>query len=292
MAFVDSLLDHGPADAHITIVDRHPKPGGHWNTSYPFVTLHQPSVTYGLSQLTLNDGVIDQAGPNAGFGELASGAQVQAYYDHAMRHKFLPGGRVRYLPMTDYEGGAERHTPDTHDPVGPCARDCGAQAGRRAQIRGAGADDNQAQMAGRRRARDDTGRTGHAGLWRRDGAGTFRHHGRRQDRLRCGRMAVADGRSGATDQLGAAARYVVLQPRIDPDRRRSHGAVHRFPALADARGGCGSVGCGNLPHDGGGRPHAADRPRERADQVPLPDHLAGRSRPAGDYRGCASASDG
>ncbi len=35
MAFVDSLLDHGPADTHITIVDRHPKPGGHWNTSYP-----------------------------------------------------------------------------------------------------------------------------------------------------------------------------------------------------------------------------------------------------------------
>ncbi len=107
MAFVDSLLDHGPADTRITIIDRHPKPGGHWNTSYPFVTLHQPSVTYGLSQLPLNDGVIDQAGPNAGFGELASGAQVQAYYDHAMRHKFVPSGRVRYLPMTDYEGGAD-----------------------------------------------------------------------------------------------------------------------------------------------------------------------------------------
>ncbi|MGB3754620.1 MAG: NAD(P)-binding protein [Parerythrobacter sp.] len=107
MAFVDSLLDHGPADTRITIIDRHPKPGGHWNTSYPFVTLHQPSVTYGLSQLPLNDGVIDQAGPNAGFGELASGAQVQAYYDHAMRHKFVPSGRVHYLPMTDYEGGAD-----------------------------------------------------------------------------------------------------------------------------------------------------------------------------------------
>ncbi len=60
-----------------------------------------------MSQLALNDGVIDQAGPNAGFGELASGAQVQAYYDHAMRHKFLPSGRVCYLPMTDYESGAD-----------------------------------------------------------------------------------------------------------------------------------------------------------------------------------------
>ena len=30
MAFVDTLLDE--SDAHITIVDRHGKPGGHWRT--------------------------------------------------------------------------------------------------------------------------------------------------------------------------------------------------------------------------------------------------------------------
>lgn len=37
LAFVDTLLAEG--DAHITIVDRHGKPGGHWNDAYPFVTL-------------------------------------------------------------------------------------------------------------------------------------------------------------------------------------------------------------------------------------------------------------
>ena len=42
LAFVDTLLAEG--DAHITIVDRHGKPGGHWNDAYPFVTLHQPSA--------------------------------------------------------------------------------------------------------------------------------------------------------------------------------------------------------------------------------------------------------
>ncbi|WP_324828539.1 hypothetical protein [Qipengyuania zhejiangensis] len=102
MAFVDSLIDHGAGD--IIMLDRHPKPGGHWNTSYPFVTLHQPSVTYGLSHEELGDGVIDKVGPNKGLYELATGAQVSAYYDGVMRHKFLPSGRVRYLPMTDYVG--------------------------------------------------------------------------------------------------------------------------------------------------------------------------------------------
>ena len=42
MAFADTLLDE--TDAHITIVDRHGKPGGHWNDAYPFVSLHQPSA--------------------------------------------------------------------------------------------------------------------------------------------------------------------------------------------------------------------------------------------------------
>lgn len=102
MAFVDSLLDHGKGD--ILMLDRHPKPGGHWNTSYPFVTLHQPSVTYGLSHESLGDKVVDQAGPNRGMYELATGAQVNAYYDSAMRHKFMPSGRLDYLPMTEYLG--------------------------------------------------------------------------------------------------------------------------------------------------------------------------------------------
>ena len=38
LAFADTLLDE--TDAHITLVDRHGKPGGHWNDAYSFVALH------------------------------------------------------------------------------------------------------------------------------------------------------------------------------------------------------------------------------------------------------------
>ena len=43
MAFSDALLTE--TDAKIIIVDKHHQPGGHWNDAYPFVRLHQPSVT-------------------------------------------------------------------------------------------------------------------------------------------------------------------------------------------------------------------------------------------------------
>jgi cation diffusion facilitator CzcD-associated flavoprotein CzcO len=52
LAFADTLLDELP-DAHITIVDRRGKPGGHWNDAYSFVTLHQPSAFYGVNSMPL-----------------------------------------------------------------------------------------------------------------------------------------------------------------------------------------------------------------------------------------------
>lgn len=48
LAFADTLL--AETDAHITIVDRRGKPGGHWNDAYAFVTLHQPSSFYGVNR--------------------------------------------------------------------------------------------------------------------------------------------------------------------------------------------------------------------------------------------------
>lgn len=41
MAFADVLLTE--TNANIIIVDKHHKPGGHWNDAYSFITLHQPS---------------------------------------------------------------------------------------------------------------------------------------------------------------------------------------------------------------------------------------------------------
>ena len=69
MAFADTLLDE--SDAHITIVDRHDKPGGHWNDSYSFVTLHQPSAFYGLNSRELGSHRKDDSGPNRGMFEHA-----------------------------------------------------------------------------------------------------------------------------------------------------------------------------------------------------------------------------
>jgi hypothetical protein len=103
LAFSDTLLAEMP-DAHITIVDRHGKPGGHWNDAYSFVALHQPSAFYGVNSLPLGSGHIDQIGVNAGLNELASGPEVSGYFDTVMRQRLLPSGRVRYLPMSDHLG--------------------------------------------------------------------------------------------------------------------------------------------------------------------------------------------
>lgn len=105
MAFADTILTE--TDANIILVDQNAKPGGHWNAAYPFVTLHQPSSFYGVGSVELSKGHKDRVGLNKGLGDLASGAEVQAYFDHVMRHEFLPTGRVQYFPMSDYQGDGE-----------------------------------------------------------------------------------------------------------------------------------------------------------------------------------------
>jgi len=100
--FADTLI--AETDAHITIVDRHGKPGGHWNDAYSFVSLHQPSAFYGVNSLELGSGRKDTHGANAGLYELASGPEVSSYFDKVMQHKLLPSGRVGYHPMCDYKG--------------------------------------------------------------------------------------------------------------------------------------------------------------------------------------------
>jgi hypothetical protein len=102
MAFADVLLTE--TDASMIIIDKHHKPGGHWNDAYPFVRLHQPSDFYGVSSHELSKGRKDQIGFNKGLNELASGAAVSAYFDEIMQHHFLPSGRVAYYPMCEYHG--------------------------------------------------------------------------------------------------------------------------------------------------------------------------------------------
>lgn len=102
MAFADTMLTD--SDADMILVDRHHKPGGHWNAAYSFVTLHQPSAFYGVSSEELSTGKLDKVGLNKGLGHLSSGAEVSAYFDRVMRERFLPSGRMRYFPMCEWLG--------------------------------------------------------------------------------------------------------------------------------------------------------------------------------------------
>ncbi len=92
MAFADVVLQEQPHET-VAMVDRHPRPGGHWNDAYPFVSLHQPAAFYGVNSEKFGDGG----------SALASGAEVLAYYERVMK-KLRATGRLRFFPMCDYRG--------------------------------------------------------------------------------------------------------------------------------------------------------------------------------------------
>ncbi|AGB25615.1 hypothetical protein Mycsm_05424 [Mycobacterium sp. JS623] len=108
LAFTDTLVSE--SDATVVVVDRNDQPGGHWTCAYPFVRLHQPSAYYGVNSRDLGSDTIDEDGFNAGYYELASGAEVCAYFDAVMRQGLLPTGRVTYLPMSEYLGDGRVRT--------------------------------------------------------------------------------------------------------------------------------------------------------------------------------------
>jgi hypothetical protein len=102
MAFVDTLITE--SDADVVMVDRRHRPGGHWLDAYPFVRLHQPSAYYGVNSRVLGIDRIDDAGPNAGFYERSTAAEICDYFNRVLDEQLLPSGRVRFFPMCDYRG--------------------------------------------------------------------------------------------------------------------------------------------------------------------------------------------
>jgi hypothetical protein len=102
-AFTDTLVAH--TDAEVVLVDRRHRPGGHWLDAYPFVRLHQPSAYYGVESRPLGHDRVDEHGPNAGFYERATGAEICDYYSRVLDENLLPTGRVRFFGMTDHRGG-------------------------------------------------------------------------------------------------------------------------------------------------------------------------------------------
>jgi hypothetical protein len=92
MAFVDELLTQRPDD-RVILVDKHAKPGGHWNDAYPFVSLHQPAAYYGVNSEKLG----------TGGAYLASGVEVLSYFERVLT-KWVSTGRLQYFPMCEYRG--------------------------------------------------------------------------------------------------------------------------------------------------------------------------------------------
>lgn len=99
LAFTDALITE--SDATVLMVDRRHSPGGHWNDAYPFVRLHQPSAFYGVNSRRLGEDRIDETGPNAGFYERATAAEICHYFQAVLNDGLLASGQVEFLSMTD-----------------------------------------------------------------------------------------------------------------------------------------------------------------------------------------------
>jgi hypothetical protein len=102
LAFTDTMI--AESDADVVLVDRRDRPGGHWLDAYPFVRLHQPSAYYGVGSRTLGHDRIDDHGPNAGFYERATAAEIVDYCSRVLDDHLVPSGRVRFFGMCDYSG--------------------------------------------------------------------------------------------------------------------------------------------------------------------------------------------
>lgn len=92
MAFADEIFHKSPK-SKISIVDRRPAPGGHWNNAYPFVGLHQPAAFYGVNSRVLGNGTTD----------LSSKPEILDYYQKVME-KYVNSGRVEFLAEHNYLG--------------------------------------------------------------------------------------------------------------------------------------------------------------------------------------------
>ena len=92
MAFVDELLRQNKR-ARVILIDRRSKPGGHWVDVYPFVTLHQPALFYGVNSEPLGIGPED----------LASGSRIKAYFEMVLE-KWCHTKRLLWFPQCDYLG--------------------------------------------------------------------------------------------------------------------------------------------------------------------------------------------
>eukprot|EP00392_Amoebophrya_sp_AT5.2_P010246 g10303.t1 len=102
LAFADTLLHHSrgstspsPPPPRVLIVDKHEKPGGHWNDSYGFVRLHQPSAMYGVESEPLEPTQEDHE-------HRATREEILAYYGRVVE-KLTRSFGLRFIGGANYD---------------------------------------------------------------------------------------------------------------------------------------------------------------------------------------------
>ena len=87
----------------VVLVDQRARPGGHWNDSYPFVTLHQPCRNYGVESRPMEDGVADR-------DELrATRDEILQYYSAVLEG--FAERKVTFVPSVAYDFATRALTP-------------------------------------------------------------------------------------------------------------------------------------------------------------------------------------
>ena len=145
MAFADSVFTH--SDATMVLVDRHDRPGGHWNDVYPFVRLHQPSSFYGVNSTDLGTGSIDRCGPERRL--LRAGVRSRGRQPLRRRHAASAAAVGSGAIPPDERG--QRRRRDHVAAVGSAATGRRSTVRRRHPLADAGAVDGPAELFDRRR---------------------------------------------------------------------------------------------------------------------------------------------
>lgn len=103
LAFADALLKR--QNVQIAIIDRHPRPGGHWCQTYPYAGLSPPFESIGVESLPISAWL---AQTDAAPDQLEK-ADVLAYASDVMETILLPTGRVQYFPNCVHIGEGRVH---------------------------------------------------------------------------------------------------------------------------------------------------------------------------------------
>ena len=104
LAFIDTLLTELPS-TKVVLVDKNAAPGGHWVHDYDFVTLHQPSLLYGVASKQLEGNwltncILKQR--TLPWKHQATKKEILEYFQSFVDEK-VASGQLEYFPGCEYD---------------------------------------------------------------------------------------------------------------------------------------------------------------------------------------------